>query len=71
MILIAPGTILAMTPKSDLLSGPTKENARTLIPLVRSNGPTKDTKNHALSCCPNLLKVYAARLLNISVSNKQ
>ena len=36
-----------MTPKSDLLSGPTQENARTLLSPSRSNGPIKDTKNHA------------------------
>ena len=47
MILIAPGTILAMTPKLDLLGGPTKENARTLLSPDGSNGPYKDPKNHA------------------------
>ena len=49
MILIAPGTILAMTPKSDLLGGPTKENARTPLSPDGSNGPYKDPKNHATS----------------------
>ena len=47
MILIAPGTILAMTPESDLLGGPTKENARTPLSPDGSNGPYKDPKNHA------------------------
>ena len=47
MILVAPGTILAMTPKSDLLGGPTKENARTLLSPSGSNGPIIDSKNHA------------------------
>ena len=53
MILVVPGTILAMTPKPDLLSGPTKENARTSLSLDGSNGPIKDPPINA----PNIKNV--------------
>ena len=55
MILVVPGTILAMTPNPDLLSGPTKENARTSLSFDGSNGPTKDSLINAHTLCKMML----------------